>query len=289
MRNGGWWIGLTVVTLGAAGAWTAQRSTERAAETAVGDPSIRRSGLTSGKTLLFNGWGVTPVGKQTPISDLPLKMVHSPDGKTLCIVSGGFNRTGVTLFDVATQRQTQFVPLPRAFNGIAFNREGTRLFFSGGAGGAVHAFDFAGGRLGPVQSTTLGEATSFVTGLAVHPTSGKLYVLNEGNREIWVVDPVAMKVETTLPVGQHPHSAVFGADRRHLYISNWGGRSVSVLDSQTGKRVREFNVGLRPNDMTLGPDGRLFVACSGDNTVHVIQTRALETPEAPADPTRRPP
>ena len=38
-------------------------------------------------------------------------------------------------------------------------------------------------------------------------------------------------------------------------------------------------VGRRPNDMALGPDGRLFVACSGDNTVHVIQTRSVEERE----------
>ena len=33
-------------------------------------------------------------------------------------------------------------------------------------------------------------------------------------------------------------------------------------------------VGLRPNEMALATDGRLFVSCAGDNTVHVIQTQA---------------
>ena len=28
--------------------------------------------------------------------------------------------------------------------------------------------------------------------------------------------------------------------------------------------------------MALAPDGRLFVACSGDNTVHVIDTKIVE-------------
>ena len=53
------------------------------------------------------------------------------------------------------------------------------------------------------------------------------------------------------------------------------GRSVSVIDTQTKKVVRTVAVGVRPNDMAVGPDGRLFVACGGDNTVHVIQTRTL--------------
>ncbi len=62
-----------------------------------------------------------------------------------------------------------------------------------------------------------------------------------------------------------------------------------MVDTKVLRRLRDIAVGPRPNDMALAPDGRLFVACSGDNTVHVIQTRTLETPEDPASPSRRPP
>jgi hypothetical protein len=41
--------------------------------------------------------------------------------------------------------------------------------------------------------------------------------------------------------------------------------------------------------MALAPDGRLFVACAGDNTVHVIQTRAVEAVEKGPSLNRRPP
>ena len=67
-----------------------------------------------------------------------------------------------------------------------------------------------------------------------------------------------------------------------------GSRTVSIVDLQNGQRIRDIAVGLRPNDMALAPDGRLFVACAGDNSVHVIQTKAVETPEPGASPTRRP-
>jgi len=46
-------------------------------------------------------------------------------------------------------------------------------------------------------------------------------------------------------------------------------------------------VGVRPNDLVLAPDGRLFVACSGDNTVQVIQTRGVEQPGEAPGPERR--
>jgi YVTN family beta-propeller protein len=40
--------------------------------------------------------------------------------------------------------------------------------------------------------------------------------------------------------------------------------------------------------MVLSPDARLFVACAGDNTVHVIQTQTLEQPALDPNPRRRP-
>ncbi len=123
--------------------------------------------------------------------------------------------------------------------------------------------------------------------MALHPGTGKLYVCNEGTDEIWVFDPATLALERSIRVGEHPHSCVMGADRQHLYVSNWGGRTVSIVDTETGRRVRDIAVGLRPNDMALAPDGRLFVACAGDNTVHVIQTRTLETAEPEASPNRR--
>ena len=64
---------------------------------------------------------------------------------------------------------------------------------------------------------------------------------------------------------------------------------MSIIDTATGQRVRDQAVGIRPNDMAVSPDGRLFVACSGDNTVHVIQTQTLEKVEPGASPKRRPP
>ena len=70
-------------------------------------------------------------------------------------------------------------------------------------------------------------------------------------------------------------------------MSNWGSRSITIVDSGEARRIRDLAVGIRPNDMALAPDGRLFVACAGDNTVHVIQTRGLESVETEASPNRR--
>ena len=305
-------LALAGVALSVGSLVTAQRVARRTADESVTTPSLRTAGgLVPADNILFNGWGITPVGQHTQLNgDTPLKMALSPDGRTLAVATGGFNNTGLELLDVQTRKSTQFLPLPRAFNGLAFSKDGSRLFVTGGASGKMYSFNFTDGkatadkavqpdpeakssekqprrRAGAAATPADEGNTVFLTGLAVHPTNGKLYVCNEAAHEIWVVDPSSLELQAQIPVGLHPYSAVFGADRRHLYVSAWGSRSVSVVDTQTGRRVRDIGVGIRPNEMALAPDGRLFVACAGDNTIHVVQTRALENPEAPADPTRR--
>ena len=142
--------------------------------------------------------------------------------------------------------------------------------------------------LPPAQfSPTPKPPDTFLAGLAVDPKTGKIFVCNEGNHEVWALNGDTLALIAKIHVGQHPHSCIFGADGRHLYVSNWGSGTVSAVDTSNNQRVRDIPVGLRPNDMALAPDGRLFVACSGDNTVHVIPTKAVEAAPQAASPLRR--
>ncbi|MSU21852.1 MAG: phosphoesterase [Pedosphaera sp.] len=256
-----------------------EKKPTRQATEDVNSPTLReRSSLVPSDTLLFNGWGVTPAGEHVSISDMALKLVISPDKKVLAGVSGGFSNHGLTLLDIASKRVTQYLALTQSWNGLAFSKDGKRIFVSGGDSGLIHVFKYMDGKATPetpVKPSTT-SAPAFLASIAVHPTTGKLYVCNEGNQEIWVLHPDTLELETKVTVGQYPHSCAMGADKRHLYVSNWGSRSVSIIDTEKNQRVRDITVGLRPNDMTVAPDGRLFVACSGDNTVHVIQTKAIE-------------
>ncbi len=255
------------------------------------DPAVRqRGGRLPGSTLLFNGWGVTPAGDHVPVpSDMILKMIVAPDGRRVVAVGGAFRGTGLTVLDAASRRVTQFLPLPRVFNGLAFSADGARLFVTGADSGNLHVFGYAGGALTPLPAVNLAarDPRVFLSGVAVHPKTGRLYVANEGNHELFVLDPGTLKIVARVPTGQHPHSVLVGGDGRHLFVSNWGSRSVSVIDSETSQRVRDITVGLRPNDLALAKDGRLFVACAGDNTVHVIVTSPLEPPVQSASPVRR--
>jgi YVTN family beta-propeller protein len=267
------------------------------------------SGQTS--TKLFNGWTVTPAGFVIPLdhlesvvqdpefhkpaggisSDLPLKMIISPDGKVLLAACAGYNNTGLAVVELASKKVAQFFPLPKVWNGLAFSADGKRVFLAGGNSGTIHVFAYENGKLtlGKEVKPATKSRSVFLAGIAVDAKSGKLYVANEANHEIWILDSQDLSLQASIPVGQYPHSCIFGGDGQHLYVSNWGSRTVSIINTATGQRVRDQAVGIRPNDMAVSADGRLFVACSGDNTVHVIQTQGLERVEGGASPRRRPP
>jgi YVTN family beta-propeller protein len=256
----------------------------------VNSPSLRkRADLEPNESLLFNGWGVTPAGEHVGITDMAQKLIFAPDKARLLAVNCGYNKHGVTLIDPGTRQVTQFLQLTQTFNGLAFSKDGSRFYVGGGSSGFLQVYKYAHGKAELDQSVTFTNESSiiFLAGIAVHPDSGKIFICDEANHEVMIVNPGRFALEGRVGVGQHPHSCVFGKESRYLYVSNWGSRSVSIIDTQTKTRVRDLTVGLRPNDMCLAPDGRLFVACSGDNTVHVIQTKALEKPGEDPSPARR--
>ena len=288
MKSTKWFsVGMLALSISFA---SAQNASQRTADQDVKSNDIRqRAGLVPGDNLLFNGWGVTPAGRHVKISDLPLKMILSPDGKYLVSVSGGYTNEGVNIVNLADQ-STSHVALPKAFNGLSFTNDGKQILVSGGDGGAIYVLKYADGNAEREDAARpkADAPAVFLAGLCVHPESGKVFVCNEANNEIWVLNE-KLEFETKIPVGEHPHSCLFGADKRHLYVSDWGSRNISVIDTKTNRKVRDIPVGLRPADMALSRDGRLFVACAGDNTVHVIQTRSLEAAPQEASLTRRPP
>lgn len=241
-----------------------------------------------GPDLLFNGWGISPAGQHVQIGDMPLKVVFSPDRKQLVTSTLGFSGVHLTTLDATTHQVIQTLDLEKVWNGLAFSPDGKTLYVSGGNSGKLMTFAYDAGKLTKGQEVKAPEY-SFISGVAVHPTKGTIYACNEAFNQLYALDPAGLKVLGVVNTGSNPHSCCFGEDGRHLYISNWGSNSVSVIDTNTNAHVRDIRVGVRPNDMALAPDGRLFVACAGDNTVHVIQTRSLEAPVGGPTRATRPP
>lgn len=236
--------------------------------------------------LLFNGWKVTPTGEHTPVGDMAFKLVLSPDGKQAVVTTQGFKGIHLTSLDVKTHKIIQDKNLNKVWNGLAFSLDGKTLFVGTGNGEGIETFEYDNGNF-TGRSVSLKEKGAFIAGLATQPKTGALYACDEARATILQVNPETMQIARRIPVLANPHTCVFGADPRYLYVSEWGSSSIGVVDTETGSIVRQIPVGVRPNDMAVAPDGRLFVSCAGDNSVHVIQTKALELEGEKSTPATR--
>ena len=105
-----------------------------------------------------------------------------------------------------------------------------------------------------------------------------------------VVDTVANKVVTTVPVGVNPKGIAFDPDRgliyvvnqnldpnppdpNHLYAANPG--SVSVIDAATNSVTQTIGVGRGPQYAALDTNAhRLYISDEGENSIAVVDTAA---------------
>jgi YVTN family beta-propeller protein len=180
---------------------------------------------------------------------------------------------------------------------MAWSQDGRTLYVSGGnASGAknkaepiapIYEFTYANGRLSEQPTGKLVETIDpklvWWSGVAYLPGRHLLYAANRstgtGPGNVVVFDAKTQQIVTRIPVETTPYETVLTPNGKLLFASNWSSESVSVIDTATNKVVRTLHVGINPNDMKLSSDGRLFVACSNDNTVYVIDANKLEVTE----------
>ncbi|HKD45449.1 MAG TPA: bifunctional YncE family protein/alkaline phosphatase family protein [Candidatus Angelobacter sp.] len=240
---------------------------------------------------LPNGWRITPAGKPiVETEDMVLKMAAAPDGRAVIATHSGYNPHGLVVIDPKTHQAVERIGLKSTWLGLAWSRDGKTLYVSGGNANGnkvkptlapVYEFSYANGRLSPAPvgqlDETLGLDKVYWSGLAYHPTKDLLYAANRGTTaapsNVVVFDTKTRRMITRIPVEINPYELVFSKDGRTLFVSNWGSNSVSVIDTASNRVTHVIHVGANPNDMKMSADGRLFVACSNDNTVYVIDSK----------------
>ncbi len=244
---------------GICGLWSSKAATD----------SPRRRKRTSPATFHTLQWleTHTGTGDRCRSNSLPLKIEPiSQNGKSLVAVCSG-RWDGIAIIDLKTETTTQWVPLYRTFNGAAFSKNTTAKHFTSPAESIRSTSSTLPTAKSTSTQTTISASSPrgakrerFLSGIIVHPKTGKLYICNEGTSEIFIVDPDSGKVEAKWQTLAHPYTCALGKDGRYLFVSNWGDRSVSAIDMSTGQQTLRISVGMRPNEMALAPDGYNFLS-----------------------------
>jgi DNA-binding beta-propeller fold protein YncE len=236
----------------------------------------------------------------------------NPDGKTLLILTSGFNSQNFTsgphkgdsnpdesneyifVFDVSGRKpmQTQVLQVPNAFDGLAFNPSGKEFYVSGGPNDNVHFYDWNGSswaesgapvKLGHPAALALGSITPGALGLAVTGDNKRLVVANYENDSISLVDIVGRKVLADLdlrpgnglPGGEYPVWVAIQGNST-AFVSSARDREIVVVDISTNSPVVIDRIALKgqPTRLALNPkQSRLYVAESSSDAVAVISTK----------------
>jgi len=190
----------------------------------------------------------------------------SPDGKTLLVLTSGFNKlrdaTGkvqpqdsseyVYVYDISNPSapvKKQVVFVPRAFGGLVWSPDGTKFYVAGGPDDNLHTYAQSNGVWAEVGTPiSLGHAG----GLLQQETQ---------------IGPTAAGLGIT-------------ADGRTVVVANWETDSVTSVDVLNGVKLADYD--LRPgiiNPAQSGVPGGEFpfgVAVKGSDTVYVSSARDRE-------------
>ncbi|PYS26729.1 MAG: hypothetical protein DMG11_18790, partial [Acidobacteria bacterium] len=143
------------------------------------------------------------------------------------------------------------------------------------AGDNLHIID-------PVNNRVVGEVIGIEAnhGVAAAPDGSRLYVSNEADRTVDVVDTRTLKVFKQIPLSGPPNNIAISKDGRRLYQAIHGPPyGVDVIDTATLANVKRLPLdGMQIHNTYVTPDGKYVIAASDDQTftVAVIDQKTEE-------------
>ncbi|TAM98992.1 MAG: hypothetical protein EPN39_07630 [Chitinophagaceae bacterium] len=240
-------------------------------------PSVAKQ-LNKERMMLFNGWSLTPVGKELPLKDMPLTIAISPSEKYVAVTNNGYGKQTITLIDAIHKKVLDNRTIPSALIGIKFSSDSKQLYVSGGYSDKILIYNIIQNKLVKKDSIVLGkpwpENKIGIAGIEVDNVHGRLYAVTKEDNSLYVCSLRTKKVLKRIPLGAEGYTCLLSPDKRMLYISVWGGRKVAIYNTQQGKIIGDIQTESHPNDMAITSNGRfLFVANANVNTVSVIDIR----------------
>ena len=235
--------------------------------------------------------------------------VLSPDGKTLVVLTSGFNRVrdenGKTLpkastqfafiFDVSAGKpvQKQVLQISNTYVGIAFSPDGRKLYVPGGGEDNLHVIEMSGGKWSePASPIKLGHTSGngidqgpMATGVAITADGARAVVVNRYNDSVSLIDLAVSKVigeqdlrpgksggASGLPGGEYPNSVVIRGNDL-AYVSSERDREIVVVEiagASTSVKTH-IRVAGNPNKMVMNrAQTKLYVASDNADVVSVI-------------------
>jgi YVTN family beta-propeller protein len=115
------------------------------------------------------------------------------------------------------------------------------------------------------------DVNTFPIGIAVNPSTSKVYVVNEFSNTVSVIDTNTDTVKSTISLGNFPYGIDINPLNNRIYITNRGSNTVSVLDGSVDTKLHDITVGKSPVGIAVNPSANwIYVTNLDDGTMSVI-------------------
>lgn len=233
--------------------------------------------------LLPNGWSLSPAGRSLQLGDLPLNIQVSPNHRFLAVTNNGQSTQSIQLIDPNSEQILDEKPIKTSWYGLAFSANSQKLYVSGGNDNIILVYPIYKSKLLNADTIKLGKKWPnkiSPTGIAVNNKLQLLYTVTKENNSLYIVNLKNKQILKQIDLGAEAYDCLLSPDQKTLYISLWGADAIAVFDTQKGIISATIKTESHPNELCLNKKGSiLFVANANDNSVSVIDTKALKVLE----------
>ncbi|MFV0299735.1 MAG: YVTN family beta-propeller repeat protein [Paracoccus sp. (in: a-proteobacteria)] len=124
-----------------------------------------------------------------------------------------------------------------------------------------------------MRSITLAASLLAALPAATMARAAEIWVTNEKDKTVSVIDVATLEVTRTIPTGERPRGITFSKDHSVVYICASDSDTVQVMDPETGEILHDLPSGEDPEQFVLHPDDKhLYIANEDDAITTVVDT-----------------
>ena len=108
---------------------------------------------------------------------------------------------------------------------------------------------------------------------AREPTQ-RLFVTNEGDNSVSVIDSRTGKMEKTIEIGGKPRGIGFSPDRSLVYVALGNFDAIGVIDTQSLEVVKKISAGSDPEAFAVHPEtGHIYLSNEDEGLASVLDPK----------------